>query len=247
MRERPEFVSKGGAAALPAMLDVFRNPHARNILLVVFIDNISFALTSSMVLYICTYILQQPLAATKFILAFMLPSFLLVPIWMPLARRFGKKYLYLFSILLSALAFGAMFNLGVGDESLMLLLGAMAGVANGCGMTIGPSIYADVIDYDELQTGQRKEGAYFAVWSFVWKSATGLVLMVIGVVLSYVGFVPNETQSEPVMLAMRLMFTVIPCFCYLLGGMVFAMFALNETAYQEMRLELDAKRAQADS
>jgi Na+/melibiose symporter-like transporter len=39
-----------------------------------------------------------------------------------------------------------------------------------------------VIDYDELVTGERKEGAYFALWNFAQKSASGITLMVTGFV-----------------------------------------------------------------
>ena len=55
--------------------------------------------------------------------------------------------------------------------------GEIAGVGGGCGQVVGPSIQADVVDYDERATGERKEGIYFAAWAFVRKSAFGVATM----------------------------------------------------------------------
>lgn len=247
MRERPEYAGRGAESPLPAIRDVFKNPHARIILAVNFIDNISFALTSSLVLYVCTYILNDPTIASVFILFFMLPSFLLVPVWMPLARRYGKKNVYVFSILLSAFAFGSLYFSDYGNLNYLYFVGFLAGVANGCNMVIGPSIYNDIIDYDELHTGERKEGAYFAVWSLVWKSSTAIVLFVIGLVLSYVGFEPNVEQTPLVKNTLITMFSLFPGLFYLLGAGIFCFFRLNEATYNDIRRQLDANRTSLSS
>ena len=67
----------------------------------------------------------------------------------------------------------------------MFVLAAFAGLAAGCGGTIGPSVQGDVIDYDEQQTGERKEGSYFAAWNFVYKSAFGVMSLLTGYVLEF--------------------------------------------------------------
>ena len=55
-----------------------------------------------------------------------------------------------------------MFTLGEGDGTPMLLMATAFGLLNGCGAVVGQSLKADVIDWDEGQTGERKEGTYFA-------------------------------------------------------------------------------------
>ena len=80
MREKPGFAERRSTSALPVIKDVFKNMYARRILIVNFMDNVSFALTSTLVIYVCTYILNDANIASIFILFFMLPSLLLVPI-----------------------------------------------------------------------------------------------------------------------------------------------------------------------
>ena len=242
MREKPGFAERRSTSALPVIKDVFKNMYARRILLVNFMDNVSFALTSTLVIYVCTYILNDANIASVFILFFMLPSLLLVPIWMPLARKFGKKNLYTFSMLLSGTAFGSLFFADYNNLAHLYIAGIMAGSANGCNNVIGPSIFSDIIDYDELQTGDRKEGAYFAVWSLVWKSSTAIVLFILGMVLSFVGFEPNVQQTDLVIDTMKFMFTLLPCMFYILAAFMFSFFKLNEETYNNIRTELDTNR-----
>ena len=242
MREKPGFAQRRSTSTLPVIRDVFKNIYARHILIVNFIDNISFGLTSTLVIYVCTYILNDQKIAFIFILFFMIPSLLLVPIWIPLARKFGKKNLYTFSMFLSGTAFGFLFFADFNNFYFLIIVGVMAGIANGCNNVIGPSIFSDIIDYDELQTGDRKEGAYFAVWSLVWKSSTAIVLFILGMVLSFVGFEPNVPQTDLVIDTMKFMFTLLPCMFYILAAFMFSFFKLNEETYNNIRTELDTNR-----
>jgi len=41
------------------------------------------------------------------------------------------------------------------------------GLAGSCGAIMSPSVQTDVIDWDEAETGERKESSSFAGWSFV--------------------------------------------------------------------------------
>ena len=71
--------------------------------------------------------------------------------------------------------------------TLIIVMAAFAGLAAGFGGTIGPSVQGDVIDYDEYKTGERKEGLYFAVWNFTYKSALGFMLLLTGFALEAAG------------------------------------------------------------
>jgi GPH family glycoside/pentoside/hexuronide:cation symporter len=104
-----------------------------------------------------------------------------------------------------------------------------------------PSIQADIIDYDELRTGERKEGAYFAVWNFVRKSAYGVAAMGVGGLLGLVGFEPNAVQSEEARMGMRMLFSFVPGACFLVATLAFSRFRLDEAEHAEIRRQLDAR------
>jgi GPH family glycoside/pentoside/hexuronide:cation symporter len=189
--------------------------------------------------------------APLMILSYMIPSALSVPLWIPLSRRFGKIRLWVFSMLLTGFSFGGMFFLPFLDDTTKIwtifVLAFFAGLAAGCGGTVGPSVQGDVIDYDEYLTGERKEGSYFAAWNFVFKSATGVMLLLTGFVLQFSGFVPNQEQTMTTQIAMVSLYGAFPLVCYLIGAALFSRFTLDESAHAEIRAELDSRRRAATS
>jgi GPH family glycoside/pentoside/hexuronide:cation symporter len=127
--------------------------------------------------------------------------------------------------------------------TLIIVMATFAGLAAGCGGTIGPSVQGDVIDYDEYKTGERKEGSYFAVWNFTYKSALGVMLLLTGFVLEASGFVPNQPQTMTVQIAMVSLYGALPLLCYAIGVVLFSRFKLTEQEYSVIRAELDRRAA----
>ncbi len=242
LRERPEFQGRGAEKPYGAFRDVWRNPHARLLLLVFGIESLGAATIGVLTPYVAQYVVKRPEAAPPVIAVYMVANVIFVPVWLPLSRRFGKKALWLASMLLTAASFGSMFLLTEGALVLMTLLAFAAGTAAGCGAMMGPSIQADVIDWDEHETGERKEGAYFAAWNFVFKVATGLTQALTGYVLTFSGYVPNVDQTETVKLTILALYGLFPMACYLLGSLLFARFELDEAGYSKIRAALDSRR-----
>ena len=244
LRERPEFQGRVTDKPLKAFADVWRNEHARLLIVVTLIENIGSAAIGVLTLYVAQYVVGAPAMAPLVILAYMVPSAASVPLWIPLSRRVGKIRLWMFSMLLTGFSFGGMFALAFIDPDirlgLMFILAAFAGLAAGCGGTIGPSVQGDVIDYDEHRTGERKEGSYFAAWNFVYKSAFGIMLALTGFVLDLSGFVPNQPQTMTTQVWMVGLYGAFPLFCYSIGAALFSRFKLDEAAYREIRKELDS-------
>lgn len=245
LREREDFQGRVSGKPTKVFKDVWENRHARLLIVVTFIENIGSAAIGVLTLYVAQYVVGAPQWGPAIILAYMIPSAFSVPIWLPLARRFGKIALWMFSMILTGLSFGGMFVLPfISNETalvVMFVLAVFAGLAAGCGGTIGPSVQGDVIDYDEYQTGERKEGSYFAAWNFVYKSAFGVMLLLTGYVLEFAGFQPNQDQSMETQIAIVALYGLFPLVCYAVGAYLFSRFELDEKAYAKIRAELDAR------
>jgi GPH family glycoside/pentoside/hexuronide:cation symporter len=243
LRERREFLGRGGTSPAAAMRDVLQNRHARLLLAVWLIQGLGGAVLGVLAPYIAEYILDRPDQMATLPAYFVLSSVASVPVWVQLSRRFGKRTVWSLAMVGMALSFGATFFVGAGNLTAMQLLLVCAGFSGGCGQIIGPSMLADVIDYDEYRTGQRKEGAYAAAWGFALKSAIGLQIMITGAVLQLAGFEPNREQAESAKLALRLLYAVIPFVFFALGAVLFRGFAFNEAEHAEVRAALDARAA----
>ncbi len=251
LSERGDFRGRFTGSPFGAYRDVWRNPHARLLVVVTLIENIGGAAIGVLTLYVAIYVVQAPQLAPLIIFSYMLPSTLSVPMWLPLSRRFGKKNLWIFSMALTGLSFGGMFSLAFIDSLdariwTIFVLAFFAGLAAGCGGTIGPSVQSDVIDYDEYKTGERKEGSYFAAWNFVYKGAYGIMLILTGFVLQFTGFEPNAEQTQLVKVAMVTLYGLLPLVCYVVGAALFSRFSLDEATHAEIRRIL-AERAKSSS
>ena len=106
------------------------------------------------------------------------------------------------------------------------------------------AILADVIDYDEYLTGERKEGAYTAVWNFIRKAAAGVTAGITGFALEYSGYIPNAAeQTESVKMVLLALMGLLPGFCFGVGAFLFMRFSLNE---EEHRRVVDILRVRAE-
>jgi len=245
LRERPDFQGRGGTNPLHSFRDVWRNRHARLLLIIFLIENLGSATIGVLTFYVAKYVIMRPDLTGYFIFAYMGASIAFIGIWLPLSRRFGKTRLWLSSMLLTACAFGGMFFLEEGRIYLISFLAVLGGTAAGCGAMIGPSIQADVIDYDEYETGQRKEGTYFAAWNFVFKSATGIMIMATLTVLEWVGFEPNVEQTDQVKFAIVALYSLAPLSCYLVGALLLSSFSLDEAEHTRIRRILDERASES--
>ena len=244
LKENPDFRNRVNKNPFKAFKDVWTNPHARILIIVLFIENLGGAVIGVLTLYVTQYVVEAPEWAPLIILAYMLPSALSVPMWIPLSRKFGKIKLWVFSLAFTGISFGGIFVIpfldGVNERLIVMFAGALlGGMAAGCGGAIGPSVKGDVIDYDEYLTGERKEGSYFAALNFVFKSATGIMLLVTGFVLQFSGFIPNQPQTMEVKVALISLYGLVPLVFYSLGAyLLFTKFKFGEKEHAAIKQEM---------
>jgi GPH family glycoside/pentoside/hexuronide:cation symporter len=247
VRERADFAGRGGTNPYAAFADVLANPHARLLLFVFFVESMGGATVGVLTIYFSEYVLATPDWTVWYIGAYFVSATLSIPLWVPLSRRTGKKKLWFFSMIGTGLGFGSCFLLAEGMTWQLVGIATLLGMAAGCGNVVAPSIQADIIDWDEHATRERKEGAYFAAWNFVYKSATGLTLGLTGFVLQAAGFEPNAVQSEGARFAIRSLYSLFPLVCYGLGAFLFLGFSFNEKEYAAVRRDIDSRAPSSES
>ncbi|MEE9280287.1 MAG: MFS transporter [Myxococcota bacterium] len=243
--EREEFQGRGAVNVYKAFTDVFRNPHSRLLIVVYGVETFGAASIGMLAPYIMQYVVQRPDLTEAFILVYFIPQVAFTPVWVWISRHVGKKRLWLFSMAATSLSYYCMFFIADSSFALLWFILLLLGLGGGCGAVVAPSITADVIDYDEYLTGERKEGAYLAVWNLVRKGAGALTPIAAGLALQYTGYQPNVEQSEATKTAMLALIGILPGTCYLIGTLLFLRFRLNEKEHAEIRAVLDARAAAA--
>jgi len=241
--ERLDYQGRGTANPFKSFADVFRNKHARLLLVVYGIETFGVSTLGILAAYSADYVVKMDSLAI-ILLVFQLPQFIFAPLWIRLSKTFGKRNLWVGATILSSVSFGCLFFAGAHDDMLVYLCVGFAGLGAGAGAVIPPSIKADVIDYDEYLTHERKEGTYLAVWNLVRKISGSITAVIVGFTLQFVGFEPNVEQTETVKVTIQGLLALMPACCYLLGAVLLFRFSFNEKEHAEVRKELEARAAQ---
>ena len=239
-RERQEHQGRGGRSPWSSMRDVFGNPHARILFGTLFIESLGAGVVGVLAPYVAEYVLERPDRVFVLPACYVGASVVSVPVWVRLSRHYGKRDVWLGAMIVTALSFGAAAFAGAGDVTYVAVLLVFAGAAAGCGGAVGQSILADVIDWDELRSGERKEGAYSATWGFALKAAIGCMIMLTGLALQVSGFEPNVRQSPAALWTLKGLFAGVPFVGFVIGALIFRHFSLDEEEHARVRAALDA-------
>jgi glycoside/pentoside/hexuronide:cation symporter, GPH family len=177
-------------------------------------------------------------------IAGMVFGFLGIPFYATISNYFGKRVAMAVVQLMAIGAFiGYWFFYNPEYPWLQLLAtGCVAFTGAGFWMIYG-SILPDVIDYDELQTGKRREGAFSACQSWIMKVGIALGAGASGWLLASTGFdAQKEAQTPEAIFWIRFMLSAVPVI-FLVGGLfALAKFPLTKEKMAEIRVQLEAKR-----
>ncbi len=107
-----------------------------------------------------------------------------------------------------------------------------------------PSMEADVVDYDELQSGQRRESAYTATASWVMKVGMMFSMVIGGPLLEATGFDAKNggNQTPDAIMGIRGLFVAIPVVALVIALVLVKLYPLTNARMLEIRRELEARR-----
>jgi GPH family glycoside/pentoside/hexuronide:cation symporter len=213
LRERPPQQAKDSKLRVR---DVLANRPFRILVIAYVIGALGSNLPSALFLYYVQYVLQSS-AADGFLALYLGTGVLALPLWIPCARRFGKRRTWIASMLVNTGAFLGVYFLGPGQVVAYGILVFLSGLGLGATLAIPSSMQADVIDYDELLSGSRREGLYVGVWSISRKLAAAVGVGAALPILAAVGYTPNVAQSETVVSTLRILYALVPGLCNLVA------------------------------
>jgi len=207
-------------------------------------------LVQPMQLYIDIYYLydgDKGLAAKLFAIAnsvYALAGLAATPLVAWLGTRFGKVRTLLWSQILLIVSSLLTWILYTPEQPyLSLICMALMSPAMASVWILLGSILADVCDYDELNTGLRREGMYSAMYSWFIKAGVSGVLAVSGFLIKWSGIDPAlDCQNSGAILKMRVFFALVPPSFVLISLICTWFYPLNETRMLEIRAELNARK-----
>ncbi len=240
VREQPRAITQPALRALPERLaGLLRLPAFRIVAGIQICSLLAAQMTAAVLpFYLSFWMQREDLFATLFPLV-QGSTFLFLLLWNYLSRRYGKQLVYTLGMLSWLPVQAGLFLLQPQQANLGLALGALAGAGLAAAYLIPWSMLADVVDLDELQRGERREGSCYGLAIFLQKLGIGLGIFLMGALLAWQGF--DETaqlQPQSALLAIRWLIGPVPAMLLLVGILLAWRYPLNRRRHAAVLAEL---------
>lgn len=190
---------------------------------------------------------------------------LVIPIITKMSQKVGKKNAFIIATLISIVGYILRwwaFEQALNEGTRWMMFVSLPLMSFGIGglFTLMMSMTADVCDLDELETGERREGVFGAVYWWFVKLGTAIAMLMSGWVLSSVGYgrleaIRNSLQSGEllrnmpealeIMNMLRFADIAVPVITALLAIVVIYKYDFTEERAHQVRAELEKRRGKA--
>ena len=203
-------------------------------------------ITASVITFYVTFWLQRADLIPIVLLAVQGSAFISLFIWSAVSRRIGKKAVYIIGMAFWILVQSGLFFVQPEQTTLTIVLAALAGVGLATAYLIPWSMMPDVIELDELATGQRREGVFYGFMVLLQKVGLALGLFLVGVALQWQGFnerAPAGQQPESALFAIRVMIGPVPTVILICGIILAAFYPITKKKHEELLEKLRERQA----
>jgi glycoside/pentoside/hexuronide:cation symporter, GPH family len=177
----------------------------------------------------------------------MLVCILFVPFWLWMAKKYNKRQAYIAGMIFWVVIQFLIFTIPPQNIPYLLTIAALAGIGVSAAYVLPDSIFADIIEWDELLTRRRQEGIYFGARAFIRKLTGAFIIFVTLQALGWSGYqnppagVTNFPQSESALLMIRLLVSPLGAIM-LSGAVIFAwLFPLTRERYERIQRLLEKR------
>ena len=203
------------------------------------------AVSGALYIFMATYVMELPEHASIALLFYFVAGFVAMPFWLKLAYRVGKD-----NAMKIALGYGVAMNIVLiplaepGNAFVLWGFTILYGTAFGAAPTLLRSMMADLTDADELVTGHKRAGLFFALLTTTNKlgaaAAVGISFTILEVAF---GFVPGPGNPQEAIDGLLLTYTLGTALGLLIGMVAVIRYPLSKSKHDIIREELTARQA----
>jgi len=245
-KERPEFTKVDEPLGL---VDAIKATLKRKSFLVLVSANFMAILIQSLIIgsvfYIADYITQSD--TTLLLMAIFLP--LIIGIWFvpKFTKKWGVARANQFLLIIGGIGLIMLFFFtdSIFPKELIYLPLVIAGFGFVGPLVLNDIMFFQVTDEDELDTGVRREAAFFGINALITKPAQSLALVIPTALLAMSGFIPRTGIGDPVLpqpveaiLAIRLFIGLIPGIALIIAAIILQFYPLKGEHWAKMQKEI---------
>jgi GPH family glycoside/pentoside/hexuronide:cation symporter len=222
--------------------NLFKNKPWVILFFVGIISFVMFAMQNLSIAYYFKYFIGKEENVQLFNVVGTVALIVAIPFSKPLAKRFGKRNVFLASSLISGFFFILLYLPGVNDIKMIYAFNILAKMAYAPAVPLLWTMLADTADYSEWKSGRRATGLVFSAASFAQKAGWGIGGALAGWLLAIFNFVPNAVQTETTITGIKLMISVFPGILYMSCAILMYYYSIDHQTCETMQKDLEARR-----
>ena len=203
---------------------------------------------SILIYYVVSWIGMDEAAFPTVAIAVQGTALVMLFFWKSVSNRLGKKTVYYLGMIVWIVAQAALFVIQPGQIGLVYIGAIMAGFGVSVAYLIPWSMIPDVIELDELNTGQRREGVFYSFMVLLQKLGLALALLLVGQALEWSGFVariPGEAipvQPDSALLAIRIAIAPLPTVFLIIGLVLTYFYPITKEVHADIVRQLKERK-----
>lgn len=244
--ERPR-VEQGAPLGARAYLRALRdNRSFRRLIGLYTLGRIAIDLPMALFLHYFTYVIGRPEDFPLVMSCFLTAVVVAMPFWLRFARSRDKSTIYVWGCVGWIFGLACLFvNQPEWPRLATVVFAMLAGAGYSAADMIPWSMVADVADEDEILSGERREGLYVGVFTFLRKLAGAIGVALAFNVLDAAGFESGREQDESVLWTLRTLTALVPVLFVLASVWAALGYPLTRLRHAEILGELDRRRLDA--
>ena len=207
------------------------------------VSNFSFTIALTILTTAIFYYGQYVLTATGIIatiplIVVFIMIFAFLVIFNKIIGKYGVKKTFILSLMWTGLSFILTFFIGW-TLNLAIIGFILIGIGISGYMLTNQVVVADIVDYDEVRTGKRRETTYSGINALLTKPAISLANWLFLIIITSFGFdSEQQTQEFPAQLGIMIGFALIPSIFLILGALVMFFYPLDGPHWLSQKAEI---------
>ncbi len=224
--------------------DLVRNRPWVVLLVVGLLFNVYNAIRQGITVFYFTHYVHRELLVGGFFSALMLASVVGALATAPLARRFGKRNIFVATLLLAGLVNALFAFCGPTQIATIFAVGVLGEIVAAVFPTLFFTMLGDAADYSEYVNGRRATGLVYSAGSFATKFGGGIAGVIIGGVLAAYGYQGTDPGTIPGAIpGIKLLMGIIPSVIVAATAFLMFLYPLSDKKLSEITAELARRRA----
>lgn len=161
------------------------------------------------------------------------------------AKIVGKKKAFIIIFVIALVSTASYYFFKPDQLGLIFFFQILGSISGGPLSVLLWAMYADTADYGEWKRGRRTTGLVFSASTMSQKFGWAIGAYVALMLMSQVGFTPNQEQSPESLNGLILLFSLIPATLGLISMIIVFFYPLSDKRVEEIGNELAARRKES--